>query len=186
MNYETLVREKAEALKTKEKVNILAFESSCDETSVAVVESGRVVRSLRIASQIDTHVEYGGVVPEIASRMHVEAISGLTELALKDAGMTYDKLIAAGGGANGSVWRQIQADMFGVPVYTNAVAEEACFGACICAMVGDGLYPDIPTACNALVRTDGAPTVPIAENTQFYRSQLNKFAKLYEISSPLF
>ena len=94
MNYDALVREKAEALKTKEKVNILAFESSCDETSVSVVESGRIVRSLRIASQIDTHVEYGGVVPEIASRMHVEAISELTDLALQDAGMTYDDIDA--------------------------------------------------------------------------------------------
>ena len=107
MNYDALVREKAEALKTKEKVNILAFESSCDETSVSVVESGRIVRSLRIASQIDTHVEYGGVVPEIASRMHVEAISELTDLALQDAGMTYDDIdalaVTAGPGLVGAL-----------------------------------------------------------------------------------
>ena len=53
---------------------ILAIESSCDETSAAVVVNGREVLSNVIASQIDTHKKYGGVVPEVASRMHIEAI----------------------------------------------------------------------------------------------------------------
>ena len=69
-------------------MKILAFESSCDETAVAVVEDGRKVLSDAIASQVDIHAVYGGVVPEIASRKHVEAISALTEKALADAGCT--------------------------------------------------------------------------------------------------
>lgn len=69
-------------------MKILAFESSCDETAVAVVEDGRKVLSDAIASQVDIHAVYGGVVPEIASRKHVEAIAALTEKALADAGCT--------------------------------------------------------------------------------------------------
>ncbi|WP_298025031.1 tRNA (adenosine(37)-N6)-threonylcarbamoyltransferase complex transferase subunit TsaD [uncultured Dysosmobacter sp.] len=69
-------------------MKILAFESSCDETAVAVVEDGRRVLSDAIASQADMHALYGGVVPEIASRKHVEVIAGLTEQALRDAGCT--------------------------------------------------------------------------------------------------
>lgn len=68
-------------------MNILAFESSCDETAVAVVRDGRTVLSDAILSQADMHALYGGVVPEIASRKHVEAIAGLTDQALSDAGL---------------------------------------------------------------------------------------------------
>ncbi len=67
---------------------ILAVESSCDETAVAVVQDGRTVLTDCIASQVDMHTIYGGVVPEIASRKHVEAISGLAEHALTQAGIT--------------------------------------------------------------------------------------------------
>ena len=66
---------------------ILAFESSCDETAAAVVRDGRQVLSDAILSQADMHAIYGGVVPEIASRKHVEAIAGLAEKALADAGV---------------------------------------------------------------------------------------------------
>ena len=69
-------------------MNILAFESSCDETAVAVVRDGRTVLSDAILSQADMHALYGGVVPEIASRKHVEAIAGLTDQALSDASLT--------------------------------------------------------------------------------------------------
>ncbi len=69
-------------------MNILAFESSCDETAAAVVRDGRTVLSDAIASQADMHATYGGVVPEIASRKHVEAIAGLTDQALEQAGLT--------------------------------------------------------------------------------------------------
>ncbi|MGN0985413.1 MAG: tRNA (adenosine(37)-N6)-threonylcarbamoyltransferase complex transferase subunit TsaD [Candidatus Enterenecus sp.] len=67
---------------------ILAFESSCDETAAAVVKDGRTVLSSLIASSADMHAIYGGVVPEIASRKHVEAISGLADEAVRQAGIS--------------------------------------------------------------------------------------------------
>ena len=69
-------------------MNILAFESSCDETAAAVVKDGRTVLSSVIASSADMHAIYGGVVPEIASRQHVEAIVGLADEALRQANVT--------------------------------------------------------------------------------------------------
>ena len=69
-------------------MNILAIESSCDETAAAVVRDGRTVLSNCIASQIEMHTIYGGVVPEIASRKHVEAVTGLAEQAVAQAGLT--------------------------------------------------------------------------------------------------
>jgi len=67
---------------------VLAIESSCDETSAAVVRDGRQVLSNIIASQVDVHARYGGVVPELASRKHVEAISIVIQEALEKAGVT--------------------------------------------------------------------------------------------------
>jgi len=69
-------------------LNILAVESSCDETAVAIVKDGREVLTDCIASQVDLHRIYGGVVPEIASRMHIEAIYGLADQALERANLT--------------------------------------------------------------------------------------------------
>jgi N6-L-threonylcarbamoyladenine synthase len=69
-------------------MNILAIESSCDETAVAIVRDGREVLCDCIASQVALHREYGGVVPEIASRKHIEAIYGLADQALKETGLT--------------------------------------------------------------------------------------------------
>ena len=69
-------------------MNILAVESSCDETAVAVVKDGREVLSDCIASQVDIHRIYGGVVPEIASRKHIEVIYGLADQALQLADLT--------------------------------------------------------------------------------------------------
>ena len=75
-------------------MKILAFESSCDETAVAVVEDGRTVLTDVIASQADMHALYGGVVPEIASRKHVEVIAALTEQALRKANCTQAEIDA--------------------------------------------------------------------------------------------
>ena len=69
-------------------MNILSVESSCDETAVAIVRDGREVLTDCIASQVDLHRLYGGVVPEIASRKHIEAIYGLADEALETAGLT--------------------------------------------------------------------------------------------------
>ena len=75
-------------------MKILAFESSCDETAAAVVEDGRKILSDVIASQAEMHALYGGVVPEIASRRHVEAIAALTERALAEANCTREDIDA--------------------------------------------------------------------------------------------
>lgn len=75
-------------------MKILAFESSCDETAVAVVEDGRKVITDQIFSQADLHAVYGGVVPEIASRSHVEVISRLAERAIQVAGISKSEIDA--------------------------------------------------------------------------------------------
>ena len=75
-------------------MKILAIESSCDDTAAAVVENGRTVLSSIVASQVDAHIVYGGVVPEIASRMHTEAIHGTVSEALRQAGCTMDDIDA--------------------------------------------------------------------------------------------
>lgn len=78
------------------EINILAIESSCDETAAAVVRNGRTVLSNIIYSQIDIHTLYGGVVPEIASRKHIEKINQVIETALTQADMTLDEIDAIG------------------------------------------------------------------------------------------
>lgn len=79
-----------------DKKYILAIESSCDETSAAVVVNGREVLSNVITSQIDTHKKFGGVVPEVASRIHIEVISSVVEEALEKANVTLDDIDAIG------------------------------------------------------------------------------------------
>lgn len=80
--------------KSEEDVYILAIESSCDETAAAVVKNGREVLSNVISSQIALHTLYGGVVPEIASRKHIEKINQVISAALDEAGMTLDEITA--------------------------------------------------------------------------------------------
>lgn len=77
-----------------EDIIILAIESSCDETAASVVKNGREVLSNVISSQIALHTLYGGVVPEIASRKHIEKINQVTEQALRDAGMEFEDITA--------------------------------------------------------------------------------------------
>ena len=80
----------------KEDLLILAVESSCDETAAAVVKNGREVKSNVISSQIALHTLYGGVVPEIASRKHIEKINQVIEAALNEAGVTLCEIDAIG------------------------------------------------------------------------------------------
>ncbi len=77
-------------------MKILAIESSCDETAAAVVEDGREVKSSVVSTQIEKHKVFGGVVPEIASRLHTENISWVVEKALTDANITLDDIDAIG------------------------------------------------------------------------------------------
>lgn len=89
------------------KIKILAVESSCDETSIAIVENGKKVISLATNTQIKIHEMYGGVVPEIASRMHTENITFVLESALNEAGLTPNDIdaiaVTYGPGLTGSL-----------------------------------------------------------------------------------
>lgn len=79
-------------MKHEKDIIILGIESSCDETSCAIVKNGREVLSNVINSQIKIHEQFGGVVPEIASRNHVQAISEVTKQSLEQAGVTFDDI----------------------------------------------------------------------------------------------
>ena len=83
-------------MKNEKDIVILAIESSCDETAAAVVKNGREVLSNIISSQIALHTLYGGVVPDIESRKHIEKINQVIEEALKQANMTLDEIDAIG------------------------------------------------------------------------------------------
>ncbi|MFH0993817.1 MAG: tRNA (adenosine(37)-N6)-threonylcarbamoyltransferase complex transferase subunit TsaD [bacterium] len=92
---------------------VLGVESSCDETSVAVVKDGREVLANVVLSQIDIHKEYGGVVPEIASREHVKGVSMVFDQAIRQSGLTYEDVdlvaVTAGPGLIGSLLIGINA-----------------------------------------------------------------------------
>ena len=94
MNYLEASRRKAAELAKQEKVRILSLETSCDETAAAVIENGRVILSNVVFSQIDLHELYGGVVPEIASRAHMEACDRVIDEALREAGMKLEEIDA--------------------------------------------------------------------------------------------
>jgi N6-L-threonylcarbamoyladenine synthase len=88
-------------------VKVLGIESSCDETAASVVEDGRILLSNVVASSMDLHVQYGGVVPEIAARSHIEAIIPVISQALSDAACTWDDIdaiaVTYGAGLGGSL-----------------------------------------------------------------------------------
>ncbi len=88
MDYVEKIKEKFENLRKKKDIIILSIESSCDETSIAVIKNGREVLSNIIATQIEIHRRFGGVVPEVASRNHILAISNVYEEALRKAHIT--------------------------------------------------------------------------------------------------
>ena len=87
MTYSQSARAQLEQLRHREHVRILALETSCDETAAAIIEDGRHIIANVVFSQIDLHALYGGVVPEIASRAHVEACDRVIDQALEEAGM---------------------------------------------------------------------------------------------------
>ena len=85
MPYFCEIKKRLNEIKEKDEIIILAIETSCDETSAAVVKNGRIVLSNKISSQAELHRHYGGVVPEIASRKHVEAINPIIDEAMNEA-----------------------------------------------------------------------------------------------------
>jgi N6-L-threonylcarbamoyladenine synthase len=98
MKYEEIVKEKLKEIKQKKlegkDIFVLSIESSCDETSIAVVKNGREVLSNEIASQIDIHTRFGGVVPEVASRNHILCINNVLSKSLQVAGLTLNDIDA--------------------------------------------------------------------------------------------
>lgn len=94
MSYFEEMQKKMSELKTKKEVIIVAIESSCDETSIAVVKNGREVLSNIVSSQIPIHERFGGVVPEVASRNHITAISNVFNEAIKESGISLDDIDA--------------------------------------------------------------------------------------------
>ena len=94
-------------------IYIMAFESSCDETSVSIIKNGSIEIATVVLSQMDTHANYGGVVPEIASRMHIENITMVIEECFTNANMTMDDITAVavtyGPGLIGSLLIGLQA-----------------------------------------------------------------------------
>ncbi len=94
MTFESEMRRKLDEIRHQPTVRILSLETSCDETAAAIVENGRVIRANVVFSQIDLHALYGGVVPEIASRAHVEACDRVIDEALRAADMTFDDIDA--------------------------------------------------------------------------------------------
>ena len=81
----------------KDDIVILALESSCDETACAIVKGGREVLANVVASQIETHAVYGGVIPEIAAREHLEAVNSVIDEAFRQSGLTADDITAFAG-----------------------------------------------------------------------------------------
>ena len=116
-------------------MNILAIESSCDETAVAIVRDGREVLTDCISSQVELHKLYGGVVPEIASRKHIEAIYGLADQALEQAQLTRGDIDAVAvtyaPGLIGAVlvgvnFAKLAALGLGVPLVPEQLGEHRC------------------------------------------------------------
>ncbi len=93
-SYFERMKDKFEKLRHQENVIVLSIESSCDETSIAIVKNGREVLSNIVASQIEIHRRFGGVVPEVASRNHITAISNIFEEALVTAGLKKEDIDA--------------------------------------------------------------------------------------------
>jgi len=94
MTYAEKVKEKLNSLKDKQDIYVLGIESSCDETSVAILKNGREVLCNVISSQIEIHRRFGGVVPEVASRNHIEAIDNVLKEALIEAKLELEQIDA--------------------------------------------------------------------------------------------
>ena len=116
-----------------DNVLILGIETSCDETAAAVVENGRNVLSNIISSQIEIHKEFGGVVPEVASRKHIENINIIIEKALKEANVDFkdiDIVLANHPGdrwdtkANWLAFRKLYVDFHGVASHAASAPEK--------------------------------------------------------------
>lgn len=134
-------------------MKILGIETSCDETAAAVVEDGSTLLSNVVASSMDLHAQYGGVVPEIAARSHIEAITPTIEQALQDANCTWDDIdgiaVTYGAGLGGSLLIGVLAARtlaitYGKPLYACNHVEGHVYANFITAVEGESLSAYVP------------------------------------------
>lgn len=104
----------------------------------------------------------------------------------RSLGITADRVIAAGGGAKSPLFRQIQADMYDCPIYTNQGKEQASIGAAMTAAVGSGYFRDYEEACESMVRLNQEITEPIRENVKKYEEEFLRFKEIYHANKKLF
>ena len=101
-------------------------------------------------------------------------------------GVQYDRIIASGGGARGKLFKQIQADIFGREIYTNAGSEQACTGAALTAAVGVGAYANFREACERMVRYSDEVVSPNMENHRLYEERFQVYKEIYDHNKDLF
>jgi xylulokinase len=104
----------------------------------------------------------------------------------KELNIPVERVIASGGGANSSIWLQMQADIFNTEIYTVSGKEEACTGAAIVAGVGVGIYKSIEQACSLIVKYKDKITLPNSENVKVYNDAFEKYKMLYINNKNLF
>lgn len=104
----------------------------------------------------------------------------------KEMNIGCKKIISSGGGSRGVTWKQIQADMLNLPVYTTNVSEQACLGAAIMGAYGKGYFSSIKQACEVLIKLNDSPVYPIKENAEYYEENVNLFKKVYETNKDIF
>ncbi len=104
----------------------------------------------------------------------------------RSLGITGDRIIAAGGGAKSPLFRQIQADMYDCPIYTNQGKEQASIGAAMTAAVGSGYFQNYKEACEAMVHLNREVTEPVKENVKVYEEEFHRFKEIYAANKHLF
>ena len=104
---------------------------------------------------------------------------------LKDMGISCNHILASGGGARGSLFRQLEADMFGCEVFTNEINEQGCIGAAIIAAVGCGAFKDYKEACAHIVHFSDEVTKPDPERMKLYDERFQIFRSLYPTNCDL-
>lgn len=104
----------------------------------------------------------------------------------RSLGIAADRVIAAGGGAKSALFRQIQADMYDCPIYTNQGKEQASIGAAMTAAVGSGYFQNYEEACESMVRLNREVTEPIRENVKKYEEEFLRFKEIYYANKKLF
>ncbi|MGN1168463.1 MAG: xylulokinase [Lachnospiraceae bacterium] len=105
---------------------------------------------------------------------------------LEGLGIKGDRVIASGGGAKSPLFRQIQADMYNCPIYTNREKEQASLGAAITAAVGCGYFKDYKEACGSMVRLGDEVTMPNPENVKVYNEEFLRFKEIYKANKKIF